>query len=722
MIAKHVAMKSVQKSSFEGLVSYMLNEQGKSERIGYVSVTNCQSERTDAAVLEISNTQQKNTRAESDKTYHLVLSFAPGENPSDKVLQEIEDRICNGLGFGEHQRISVAHHDTDNLHIHIAINKIHPTRYTILDPYYGHKTLGNLCEKLEKEYGFQLVNHQSQNTQSENKAADMEHHSGIESFLGWIKRECLEQIKKATTWEKLHQVMLENGLELRERGNGFVITNQDGLMVKASSVARELSKNGLETKLGSFVPFADKQQSGTNKKPEKKYEPRPTKSRIDTVELFAKYQTEQRNNSALQKAELTKVRERKIKLIETAKHKGQLKRLAIKQFNKSGVVRKIFYTLTSKALKAEIKAINIHSQKEREVIYDKFKRQQWVDWLRQKAVEGDKEALAALRARQNTQSPKDNTFVGAGKQQYQEVNAHQDSITKKGTIIYRAGASAIRDDGDRLKVSRESTGDCLEIALRMAIERYGNRITVNGSKEFKEQMIVIAATSNLSVTFTDAAMEDRRQTIFKNSNTQERSNESTNRGRRTGGSSGGAGYASSRESSNSAENGNRIIGGATKPNIGRVGTKPPPESKNRLRNLSSLDVVRFTEGSEVLLQGNVPDSLEQSRTKSNNTLRRNVSGAGLAAAEKYVVKREQKRLSGIDILVHKPYNNHYSSNFLFAGFRKVDDQLLVLLKHNDEILVKPIDETTARKMKHLSIGDKVTINQQGVIKTKGRSR
>ena len=254
MIAKHVAMKSVKKSDFAELVKYMTDEQEKNERIGYVSVTNCQSDRPDAAVLEIINTQGKNTRAESDKTFHLVVSFPAGEQPDDVVLKEIEAKLCDGLGYGEHQRVSVVHHDTDNLHIHIAINKIHPTRYTILDPYYSHKVLGQLCEKLEQEYGLTQVNHKANKVGSENRAFDMEHHAGVESLLGWIKRECLEQLQAATSWAEIHRVMQENGLELKERGNGLVMTNQDGLMVKASSVARELSKGKLEDKFGTFAP------------------------------------------------------------------------------------------------------------------------------------------------------------------------------------------------------------------------------------------------------------------------------------------------------------------------------------------------------------------------------------------------------------------------------------------------------------------------------------
>jgi hypothetical protein len=148
------------------------------------------------------------------------------------------------------------HHDTDNLHLHIAINKIHPTRYTIHDPYRDHKTLGELCEKLEGEYGLQRDNHQAEKRGAENRADDMERHAGIESLLGWIRRECLEQIQGAQSWAELHQVLRDNGLEIRERGNGLVIADAAGTMVKASSVARELSRAKLEARLGALRAIA----------------------------------------------------------------------------------------------------------------------------------------------------------------------------------------------------------------------------------------------------------------------------------------------------------------------------------------------------------------------------------------------------------------------------------------------------------------------------------
>src|SRR6266404_6147126 len=147
MISKKVAMKSAEKSRFGKLVAYLLDPQGKKTRVGEVSITNCVSNDTTWAVREISATQQLNTRAISDRTYHLLVSLRAGENPDAQTLRVIEERFCKELGYAEHQRVSVVHHDTDNVHIHVAINKIHPATLTLHNPGCDYKTL-KICSSI----------------------------------------------------------------------------------------------------------------------------------------------------------------------------------------------------------------------------------------------------------------------------------------------------------------------------------------------------------------------------------------------------------------------------------------------------------------------------------------------------------------------------------------------------------------------------------------------
>ena len=50
MIAKHVAMRSLRKSSFSELVRYMCDPQDKRERVGRVQIKNCHSLEVEDAI------------------------------------------------------------------------------------------------------------------------------------------------------------------------------------------------------------------------------------------------------------------------------------------------------------------------------------------------------------------------------------------------------------------------------------------------------------------------------------------------------------------------------------------------------------------------------------------------------------------------------------------------------------------------------------------------
>jgi hypothetical protein len=553
-------MRQVRKSDFRDLVQYMTDPQSKQERVGQIFVTNYHQDLALDAAFEVQATQALNTRTEADKTYHLLISFPPGESPSNDVLRDIETRLVASLGYSDHQRVSAVHHDTDHLHIHVAINKIHPTRHTIHEPYRDYRTLGEMAAKLEIEHDLQRVNHTPRKVASENRAADMEYHAGVESLLGWIKRECADQIKAAQSWSELHSVMQRNGLELRERGNGLVIVDGAGVGVKASSVARELSKNKLESRFGVFESRAVREPSPATIEARRAQAPRvekvgrrpPPRSRgrtpslsavgalaiksgtryeqqpiyakkVSTVELYARYKAEQQTLGAARNDAITRARAERDRQIEAAQRTGRLKRAAIKLMRGPGVNKKLLYALVSKSMQEGIQKASADYLKARDAAYATHHRRAWADWLQLKAKQGDEESLAALRAREGRQGRSSNTVSGQQARQTGPVpGLKPDNITKAGTIIYRVGSTAIRDDGDLLNLSRGAGDHGVEAALRMAIYRYGERITVNGSDEFKERAAQVAAAARLSVTFDDAALENRRQQLANDAAAREK--------------------------------------------------------------------------------------------------------------------------------------------------------------------------------------------------------
>lgn len=797
MIAKHIPMKSIKQSDFGGLVDYITSAQGKQERVGLVAVTNCHAEQAQTAALEVMATQARNTRSVSDKTYHLVLSFAPGEHLSDDLIAQIEARVCEGLGFGEHQRVSAVHHDTDHQHLHIAINKIHPTRHTIHSPYNDHKSLGQLCDGIERDYGLVRTNHTAGKSASENRVADMERHAGIESLVSWVRRECAEQIKQAATWRDVHKTLAEHGLQLQPRGNGFVVVSGDGVIAKASTIDRSFAKRQLEARLGGFVadvsatkplaplgkplvpkvgssppPMARGRMVPLTRLPsitigaaKKRYDQRPL-HRKTTAELHAEYKAEQARSKELVTKELAALRRQRDRAIEHVKTSAALKRATLK-YADGKQTRKLLRSSVSTSTKAQIAAIRDRYAKEVAALRASAKRQSWADWLRAKATSGQAEALRALRARDIARGLAGNTLAGASPSA-PPLPLAVDSITKRGTVIHKAGASTLRDDGERLGITRGAGHDALIEALRLAQQRYGNVIQVSGTDQFKDRVTVAAAAAGLPITFSDQAMEKRRaalvQQLTKDLSHGKRRKQPAARaadgagkqrhhhgadGRERTGERGrtlGPSNASIRQPIAGGNGGRSGLAGASagaggvvrpasipgKPSIGGIGREPPPASQNRLRRLSQLGVVRFANGGEVLLQGHVPGHLAEQRTQPDNGMRRDADrpGAGLttaplvtllAPADRYIAERESKRKQGLDVPKHRRYTDRDDGKAAFAGIRQIGEQALALLRSNDEILVLPVEQADVQRLKRIAIGAEVSVNK-GAIKKKGRTQ
>lgn len=510
MIAKHVPMKSIAKSDFASLVHYLCDAQHKEERLGWVAVTNCCSSAPDAAAREVLATQARNTRAKSDRTYHLIVSFRPGEQVDEATCRRIEARLCDGLGLGVHQRVSAMHHDTDSLHLHIAINKIHPARYTIHNPYYDHPKLGQLCTELEREYHLVPDNHCVRQRGAACRAADMERHGGLESLLGWIRRECLEVMLAAQSWPALHRVLQTHGLALHERGTGLVVVAGNGTAVKASSIDPSFSRPKLERRLGAYaLPEA----GGAVMPAAKSYHKKPLLCRIDTTALYARYCQAQQQAGARSAAERATARAVKERQIATAKARARLKRASIRLLSGPGLAKRLLYRGVSKTLRDELHRIHATYREQRQAISSRYQRRNWVDWLRAKAMDGDQQALTALRARAAAPGLTGNTMTGTGRHTGARIAMRCDSITKNGTVIYRFGSTAVRDDGDKLTVSRGATEEGLRMALRMAAQHYGPHLRVSGTVDFRAQIVQAAVDARLAVRFDDALLEHRRQSL-----------------------------------------------------------------------------------------------------------------------------------------------------------------------------------------------------------------
>ncbi|WP_417247413.1 TraI/MobA(P) family conjugative relaxase [Celeribacter sp.] len=304
MIATRIGKKSDVPDNYTRLGEYIAAAEEKGEKLHQFWIRNCDAgtniEDLDLALLEIEAVRRHKPDI-ADKTYHLVVSFRPGEQ--DKLtkddLMAIEAEYAKALGYSDHQRVAGTHINTDNFHMHIAFNKVHPETLKVITPHRDFKILAKVSREMEKKYGLAIDPGMTDGKERDpNKlspaARDYEAHTWQESFQRHVLKhrgEILEGLGKAKNWQEAHEVLAEYDISIKLRGNGMVLMSPDGQAMKASQLDRSCSKKKLEERFGVFEARQDKQPSkGLHQtRTRHRYKPRPLARHRNTPALWRRY-------------------------------------------------------------------------------------------------------------------------------------------------------------------------------------------------------------------------------------------------------------------------------------------------------------------------------------------------------------------------------------------------------------------------------------------------
>lgn len=328
------------------------------------------------AIQEVADTQALNTRTTQEKTYHLVVSFRPEDETrlTPEAFKAIEERFAQALGLSEHQRHCGVHVNTENMHMHVAYNLIHPEKLTRVEPWRDYIKRDKLCRELEKEYGLVIDNgrDKAQEQGLGERAAAVEAHTGRQSFEGYARDQgeaILAILENARSWEDVHCAFARHGLELKPRGAGLVVKNRHGRHVaKASAVHRDLSLKKLEARFGVF-----QEPRGKMPESERRYGAAPLQKAPNRNQLWQEFQELRQE----QKAALEDIRRK------WERQRMELQRRPIARRTRSNLMK----------MSRQYEAEEIHAARMNQGVGN------WLDFLRQKAAQGDETALAVLRSR-----------------------------------------------------------------------------------------------------------------------------------------------------------------------------------------------------------------------------------------------------------------------------------------------------------------------------------
>ncbi len=271
---------------FENILNYSTNNQDM--QIGHEK---CIAIRThgvtdiSSASIEMNSVAARNTRCR-DPAFHFVLTWPEHERPQQNKIFDAAEHAIRSLGLGEHQYVLAVHVNTDNIHCHGAVNRIHPDTYKSKNIEWAKKTLHLAARQSEVKHGWTNENgiyivrlndqnqkyivlnpdhdhtipHAHLNDEQESELPAWHDPDNLDSWLkSKISRDLKQALPKIASWHALHAWLSNHDITLSDSGGGgmrlHVTSQETGEVVDlpASKGLRILKRSELEHRWGKFT-------------------------------------------------------------------------------------------------------------------------------------------------------------------------------------------------------------------------------------------------------------------------------------------------------------------------------------------------------------------------------------------------------------------------------------------------------------------------------------
>lgn len=538
MIAKIPSRRSGNKTNFKALINYCLGLTGHEKNsVIHVGMKNLNSQ-PEKAYLEMEGLSYENVRSKNP-ALHFILSWRSDESPTNGQADEAVEIAIKELNLEGCQALWALQKDTENLHVHVVVNRISPETFKAIRPARGwtKKALERAARKIEFVQGWEIeqsgryvvdssgnvhekvdveVRDSSEEKLSQ-KARDIEAHTGAESVERIAKREILPILESAKSWEELHRSLSEHGAQLERRGKGAVLHFCETTL-KLSSVSRKCSLAQLEHRLGTYSTHDE-----YIKVSEKSFAKISVTSVVpDVKSSWEDYQSEK-----------DRYLEAKKTAIKTLRLQQKSERESLRELQKSR-----WHSLNTGQWQDKGRDLNrarqlmsfIH-ERERLDLRDEHKEEMlelkshylkkfpsFKKWLLEQEREEDYRKYRFPGA--FILSPAQNGITSVELPKEFDLRDYQARRGSGGSVLYcRAGkfTADFSDMGKRIILNKKTlTEESVLSALQLANAKWGATL-ITGSDEYKSLCVSVAVKHGLKIANPDLAVEverQRREKIF----------------------------------------------------------------------------------------------------------------------------------------------------------------------------------------------------------------
>ena len=529
--------KSASKAArISGLLDYILNpeSQNANEKCVYSGSRGFLTDTPQSQKAEMLALSQEAVRSK-DTVNHYVISWQEGEQPSHQQIDEAVSIFMDELGLNDHQTVYGLHADTDNLHLHLVINRVHPDTLKVIKPNKGfdieaaHKAIARIEHaqgwRREQHGRYQVLENGElgrehieieadsprKQRQPDQVIRDREQRSGEKSAQRIAIEDGAAIIKSASDWQTLHRQLAEKGIRYEKKGSGAMLFVGE-VAIKPSSVDRAASLPHLQKRLGDYQPPND-----LLKIVERKPEPIQTgQPGWETFITDRKAHYAAKNTATLELRKQQEAERKQLATQQKAKREAILKGSWKGKGDLLNAMRSVL-AAEQAAEKAGIKEGQQQQWKQLRKQYRPFP--DYEQWLRQQQQpeladswryrNGDPQRINGDSTEPPT--PRD---IRAYLPKIHGQQVHYLRKDSQNPVAGQGATAAFIDKGREIDIHDWRNRDSVLAALQLSAQKWGH-FKVNGNAEYKALCVQLAAEHGFKISSPElqAGIDSERQRI-----------------------------------------------------------------------------------------------------------------------------------------------------------------------------------------------------------------
>ncbi len=515
MIAKKIPFttKKARSAHVRDLTNYITRANREDESVLHVGADNFIFEGEQTRQHEMVALAEEGVRSPNPMA-HWLISWREGEQPTPEQADQAARLLMKELGMQDHQAIWAVHQDTHNVHMHIAINRVHPETYKLACPSFEYDLAARAVAKIEHSQGWQSERGARFEIDAKGEVVkrqrdipapvavptarrDMEQYTGEKSAIRQAKEEAPKLLREARSWSELHTKLATKGMRYEKTGSGATIFVGE-VGVKASSVDRQSSLAKLEARLGPYTP----------RDPKLAIAPRdatqPLVKRVNPQ--WERYRDEQlvaRKAFKAQQQQLGQLHKQQRDALRDAQRAERERAFKGRDWQGAGLARDALRSVLGAEHAKQKLDLRDQQQQERERLRAArtAPSMSFEQWLREQQTSRGPDHATAWRWRESEPG-----MIGPGTRSAEDLRAYSAQLRpgSRSVSYVRDGAppgapAAFIDFGPRVDV-HELRADSVLAAMQLGAQKHGGKITISGTEAFEKLAIELAVRHRIQIT------------------------------------------------------------------------------------------------------------------------------------------------------------------------------------------------------------------------------